>query len=161
MRTRSLGLAVLLLAACARGPSGNGVTGGITPDYFKFEEINPYNRTDPTGHGWRAVCIRAAMKAGPPGYQKGYCEFEVGVPIMLDTDRYITVREAQAASAMAANMAAYRVLSELHAELMLGPACIKFKRLMQEILKDSIPGARVRSCEESLLTPVLFDPVTP
>jgi hypothetical protein len=161
MRARSLVLALLLVAACARGPDGNGVSGGITPDYFKFVELVPYSPTDPDGNGWRAVCIVAAMQAAPPHHQKAHCDFEVGVPIRLDTGEYITVRKAQAAAAMAANAAAYRVLSRLHVELMLGPACIEFRRLMEEILRNSIIGARVRKCTETRLEPVLFDPVAP
>lgn len=148
---------VLALTSVLCGAGPNEVRGFITPGKFEFRQIVP---VDVDG-GWRAVCFRAAFIHGNTG-RTVRCTFTVGTPIRLRSDapppRDITGDAAREAGALAANQAAYLVLSKAEPETMSALLCGAFVGEYNRLLKVSIPGARVNS---TCIHPIPIIPISP
>lgn len=132
--------APLRLQRCT-GP-GRPAGTAITPAHFRFRTIVPIRPGDGDPAGWQAAAIRASMSkdVGGSPYGATTCAFEVGVPLRTH-EGSVSVVQAQASAAAAANTAAYHVLSSM--EPVTGSTCIAFRAEMEFLLGLQIPGARV------------------
>ena len=133
-------LLAVALAGCVASPTGTA----ITPEYFRFVTV-----TEPRdgGGGWREVGIRARMSQdlNQTGVVTQYvCTLGVGVPILLRDGRLVHLREAQEASAKAANAAAYSVLTSTVG--VSAAACEAVRKKMDVLLDKAIKGSRVHGC---------------
>jgi hypothetical protein len=138
--------AVLAFPACV---SIAGGPGGVSPSQFKFVPALPADGDGPGG--WkvaRLIINLVRVTGGEPLLVP--CEIQVEVP-EFNRDGIVTDEVAQAAAAIAADIAAGRVAAEglLSAEL-----CERFRVEMLKELRLRIQGARVRSFKELIRPPV-------
>lgn len=140
---RRIIIAAIVLATLSTACGGPVVFGHIPPTTFQFTTTVDLKDDEPGG--WQIAQVVVLLGRLSNFFPRAaICEVEVGMPIMTELIGLITVEYAQISSAMAADRAARELMEKR--EIPTAPACIAFRRVMQEELRypdGPIPGARV------------------
>lgn len=153
-----LRVSLTVLLGCVVGALGSGcagVTGKIPPAAFQFHEV--VSRKGAGGGGWKVAQTTVTLtRVSQTQPVQAHCDVEIGVPMVREEGGAIPDVVAQDAAAVAADQAARLALRSRPATS--AELCDLFLLEMRRLLREALPGVRVRRFVEPGIPRTKFVP---